>query len=154
MNAIKDLEERLHRDIMLTQHMGLLVKSYDEKGLVLSAPLERNLNHKQTAFGGSLNCLATLAGWGTVYLILKEMQQQAHIIIQDSEISYLKPVTQDFEAICPQPEEMILRKFKKMIQKKRIGRISLNCLIYQGGEIAVSFRGSYVATAYTQESSY
>ncbi len=154
MNRLQELEKRLHRDIMITQHMGLLVKDYNEKGLVLSAPLERNLNHKQTAFGGSLNCLVTLASWGMVYLTLKEMKQAAHIIIQDSEISYLKPITHDFEAICPQPEEALLRKFKKMIQKKRVGRISLNCFIYEEGELAVSFRGSYVATAYSQDSSH
>ena len=152
MDLAKNLEQRLHRDIMLTQHMGILVKEYDTKGLVLSAPLEKNLNHKQTAFGGSLNSLVTLAGWGLVYLLLKEMEQQAHIIIQDSEISYLKPVTHDFQAICPQPEEVALRKFKKMILKKRVGRISLNCYIYEEGELAVSFRGSYVARAYAAES--
>lgn len=149
MYPLKDLEELLHRDITLTQHMGLTVKKYDEDGLVLCAPLEKNLNHKQTAFGGSLNCLATLAGWGAVYFILREMDKKGHIIIQESNTSYLKPVTSDLEAICLQPEPKMLEKFKLMIRRKGIGRISLDCEIYQGDTLAVSYHGTYVATIFS-----
>ncbi len=149
MDLVKELEQRFHRDIVLTQHMGLAVETYNENGLTLSAPLEKNLNHKQTAFGGSLNCLVTLAGWGMVYVLLREMDIDAHIIIQESKISYLKPVTEDFQAICPKPDDAMLHKFKKMLQKKRLGRIPLHCVIYEEDTLAVEFRGSYVATVTT-----
>ena len=146
MDQIIELEQRLHRDIALTQHMGLRVEEHSEIGLVLSAPLAKNLNHKQTAFGGSLNSLVTLAGWGMVYLLLKEIGRDAHIIIQESEISYLRPVKDDFQAICPPPQEEVLFKFQRMIRKKKIGRITLPAFIYYEKELAVSFQGSYVAT--------
>ncbi len=146
MDFSEELQQRFHRDIALTQHMGLQVDEYSDIGLVLSAPLARNLNHKQTAFGGSLNSLVTLAGWGMVYLVLKEMGREAHIIIQESEISYLRPVTDDFQAICPPAQDEALHKFQRMIRKKNIGRITLPCFIYHEKELAVSFQGSYVAT--------
>ncbi|MBF0288306.1 MAG: thioesterase domain-containing protein [SAR324 cluster bacterium] len=146
MDIVKELEERFHRDIPLTWHMGLSVETYDEQGLTLRAPLDKNINHKQTAFGGSLNCLVTLAGWGMVYILLKEMEIDAHIIIQESKISYLKPVTDDFQAICPKPDDAMLQKFQKMLQKKGLGRIPLHCVIYEEETLAVEFRGSYVAS--------
>ena len=34
-------------------------------------PLDPNRNHQQTAFAGSLNALCTIAGWGSVYLLLR-----------------------------------------------------------------------------------
>lgn len=143
---LKDLEELFHRDIVLTRHMGVQVKAYANDELVVGAPLALNLNHKQTAFGGSLNCLVTLAGWGMVYLILEEMGLDAQIIIQESQISYLKPIAQDFDAICLKPAEAMVGKFKKMVQKKGVGRLPLNVVIYVDDELAVTFRGSYVAT--------
>ena len=150
MDLTQELEKRLRRDIAMTRHMGLRVEEYGDKGLVLSAPLAKNLNHKQTAFGGSLNSLVTLAGWGMVYLLLKEMGREANIIIQESEISYLKPVKDDFQAICPPPQEQVLFKFQRMIRKKKIGRISLPSFIYRKKELAVSFQGSYVATVFSE----
>ena len=38
----------------IAQFMGLEVESYDGDTLILTAPLEPNINDKQTAFGGSL----------------------------------------------------------------------------------------------------
>ncbi len=40
-------------------------------------PLGPNRNHQQTAFAGSLNALCTIAGWGTVLLLLKELERTA-----------------------------------------------------------------------------
>jgi len=43
--------------------MGVTVAHYDATGLTLRVRLEPNINHKSTAFGGSLVTLITLAGW-------------------------------------------------------------------------------------------
>ena len=40
-------------------------------------PLDRNRNHQQTAFAGSLNALCTITGWGSVYLLLRELTAAA-----------------------------------------------------------------------------
>ncbi len=59
---LQGIESYLHREIPITAAMGIRVESYNEKELVLTAPLEPNHNHLGTAFGGSLSAIATLAG--------------------------------------------------------------------------------------------
>ena len=52
------LESILHRDIPLTRDMGLKVLDWQGRRLRLFLPLEANVNHKSTMFGGSLYCTA------------------------------------------------------------------------------------------------
>ena len=54
-------------------------------------PLGPNRNHQQTAFAGSLNALCTIAGWGTVFLLLKELDRRGNIVIRRSSISIRSP---------------------------------------------------------------
>jgi thioesterase domain-containing protein len=57
-------------------------------------PLDANVNHKSTMFGGSLYCGAVLAGWGWLHLRLREEGiEDGHIVIQEGQISYPLPVT-------------------------------------------------------------
>ena len=54
------LESVLHQDIPLTRDMGLKVLDWQQQRLRLQLPLDANVNHKSTMFGGSLYCGA---GW-------------------------------------------------------------------------------------------
>ena len=68
----RQLESVLHHDIPLTRDMGLKVLDWHDQQLRLYLPLDANVNHKSTMFGGSLYCGAVLAGWGWLHLRLKE----------------------------------------------------------------------------------
>ena len=64
MSGARRIQEVLHSKIPITRAMGVRVAEYDGRRLVLSAPLDANVNHLGTAFGGSLNALAVLSGYG------------------------------------------------------------------------------------------
>ena len=99
------LESVLHHDIPLTREMGLKVVSWQDRQLRLQLPLEANINHKSTMFGGSLYCGAVLAGWGWLHLSLREAGiEDGHIVIQEGHISYPLPVTEDAIAVCDAPD--------------------------------------------------
>ncbi|MBS1246876.1 MAG: thioesterase domain protein, partial [Proteobacteria bacterium] len=104
---LKELERTLHAEIPLTRAMGVRVVRADQYGLVLGAALAPNLNHKKTAFGGSLNSLATLACWGLIQLLLRDRGWAITVVIQESSVQFLKPVMRDFEAVCPLPPEPV-----------------------------------------------
>ena len=89
MDELTQLRDVLHKEIPLTRAMGVEVESYDGSCLVLAAPLAPNINHKSTAFGGSLYSLAVLTGWGLLHLQLKQRDVLAHIIIRQSHIDYI-----------------------------------------------------------------
>lgn len=144
--ALDALETTLHREIPLTRAMGVTVAGFDAAGLVLRAPLAPNLNHKHTAFGGSLATLATLAGWSLLQLLLRE-QPPATVVIQESAVSYLRPVTADFAARCALPPADTFDRFRRTLARKGMARIALEATIPAGEEIAVRFDGSFVAIA-------
>jgi len=143
--ALTDLERTLHAEIPLTRAMGVRVLRADQNGLALGAALAPNLNHKQTAFGGSLNSLATLACWGLIQLLVRDCGKAITVVIQESSVHFLKPVMQDFEAICALPSTPEVEKFLRTLERKGRARLALDAAIHTGGAIALRFRGQFVA---------
>jgi len=129
----------------ITKALGLRVVGRDGLGLILSSPLAPNINHKGTAFAGSLNATATLAGWGTIWLVLREHGITSHVVIQDSAVHYVRPVTGDFIARCKAPSASAVERLVKSVVKKGRGRIELDVMISDAGGDAVRFHGRYVA---------
>jgi thioesterase domain-containing protein len=141
------LESILHHDIPLTRDMGLKVLGWQGQQLRLHLPLEANINHKSTMFGGSLYCGAVLAGWGWLYLRLREEGiEGGHIVIQEGKISYPLPVTSDASAICDAPSIAVWKKFLAIYQRYGRARLTLHSHIVNANseEEAVRFTGQYV----------
>lgn len=137
------LEHTLHQEIPLSREIGVRVTHYDGNHLRLSAPLAPNINHKCTAFGGSLYSLAVLCGWGMVHLKLEEAGLHRHIVIQQADIDYLLPVAEDMQAECT-VEAAALQRFMSMLNKHGRARLTLEVFIRRGPEVAVKFTGRYV----------
>ena len=112
MSLEKRTQELLHAKIPITRAMGVKVEDYDGERLVLSAPLESNINHLGTAFGGSLNALAVLSGYGLLWLELQDTE--CHIVIRDSSISYDRPVRGEIRATCVRPQVEALAEFRRI----------------------------------------
>ena len=143
----RHLESILHRDIPLTQAMGIKVLDWHDQQLRLYLPLEANVNHKSTMFGGSLYCGAVLAGWGWLHLRLREEGiEDGHIVIQEGQIGYPLPVTHDATAICAAPEEKVWKRFVATYKRYGRARLALDTWIVNEGseERAVTFTGQYV----------
>jgi thioesterase domain-containing protein len=143
MTPIATLEHTLHSEIPLSQTMGIRVTNYDGASLCLTAPLAPNINHKSTAFGGSLYSLAVLCGWGLLHIKLAEMGLKKHIVIQEGSIQYLFPVKADMQAEC-QLDEIAFNRLLRTLKKHGRARLVLNARIHQNGQTAVTFTGSYV----------
>ena len=79
-----ETEKYFHEQIPITRAMGVRVVAHDENGFVIEAPVALNSNHLRTAFGGSINAIATLAAYGLLWLELRE--QDAHVVVAESSI--------------------------------------------------------------------
>jgi len=143
MSLAWQIQELLHSKIPITRALGVRVENYDGERLVLSAPLAANVNHLGTAFGGSLNALAVLSGYGLLWLELQEAE--CHIVIRESSISYDHPVRGEIRATCVRPEAELLAKFKQTFHEKGKARIALIATIEDEGITCVRFRGIFVA---------
>jgi thioesterase domain-containing protein len=143
-DLLRDLQHTLNHEIPLTRHLGLRVEQYRDGRLTLWAPITTNLNHKSTAFAGSLNSVLTLAGWGLVWLLLKEWGLTGTVVIQESSCHYRRPVSNDFTASCQQPSADELARFEAQLRSRGKARIELTVEICQDEQVAVTFRGRYV----------
>jgi thioesterase domain-containing protein len=143
MTAATALEYTLHDEIPISQAMGIRVANYDGASLKLAAPLAANINHKSTAFGGSLYSLAVLCDWGLLHLKLAEAGLHKHIVIQESNIHYLQPVDQDMFAECCL-NDAAFKKFLRTLGKHGRARLALDVIIKHDSLPAVEFSGRYV----------
>jgi len=141
---IVKLQEVLETEIPLTKAIGVVVKDYDETSLTISAPHQNNSNHKNTAFGGSLYSVSVLSGWGLIYLLLIQHQLKGHIVIQESNTKFLKPVTTDIIAKCAFESDEQIDTFLKTYKRKGIARIQLQSRIHSSAGDNVIFTGRYV----------
>ncbi len=133
----------LHHQIPISRAMGVAVEAADDGTFVLTAPLAKNHNHLGTAFGGSLSAIATLAGYGMLWVRLGD--PGAHIVIKSSGIRYLHPVRQDIRAVCENPEVEMMESFLTTFSRKERARIRLTVRISGEGRTCVEFTGEYVA---------
>lgn len=147
---LQELERTLHEDIPITKQLGITVLQYEAETLALRAPLDANINHKGTAFAGSIYAVATLAGWGLIWLLLREADLAARIVIQESSIRYRLPITRDMVAACSKPAPDRLEQFFVMLRRKGIARLELQTQISEGGRLAVEFSGRYVTSLHKE----
>ena len=142
----KPFETFLHAKIPLSRAMQVRVVRCDGPELELVAPLAPNINHLGTAFGGSLNALATLAGYGIVYLLLREIPADGHVVLKESRIDYLSPVRGRLRANCRRSPRAAIGKFHRGFRRQCRARLDLEVQIAgSGGRAAVVFGGRFVA---------
>ncbi len=142
----KAAEEYLFQHIPISQALGVSVEHASSHKIVLRAPLANNINHKKTAFGGSLHAVTTLTCWTLLHVNLASLfGEQVQIVITHSDTSYLAPVVSDFLAECEMPEDATWQRFLKMLQLKGKARIGLTARIYQEGTLSVDYQAVFAA---------
>jgi thioesterase domain-containing protein len=144
-HLLDELQATLEREIPMSAQMGIRVHQADADGLVMRFPLSPNRNHQQTAFAGSLNALCTIAGWSSVFLLLKELGRRGNIVIRRSTIKYQEPVNSpEIFARCHPVHPDARQYFLEMLDDKGQAKLDLSVEIAGAGQPAVLFGGSYV----------
>ena len=123
--------------------MGVRVVANNEDGFVIEAPVALNSNHLRTAFGGSINAVATLAAYGFLWLELKDAA--VHVVVAESSIRFLRPVRETIRAICLRPAAEELAAFRSQFAAKGKARLALHVKVIEVGETAAEFEGVFVA---------
>jgi thioesterase domain-containing protein len=142
---LDELQATLEREIPMSAQMGIRVHDGGAGGLVMRLPLGPNRNHQQTAFAGSLNALCTIAGWGSVYLLLRELGRGGSIVIRRSTIKYQEPVSSsEIYARCLPVMAEAKQYFLEMLDDKGQAKLDLTVEVAGAEGPAVLFNGSYV----------
>ena len=147
--AMADWQRRLEQlwaeGIPLASAMAVEIRRLDEHLLELAAPLAPNRNHMDSAFGGSLQGLATLAGWG-VTLVAAGTPGARHVVIRDAQMRFLAPVSGELLAQATMPTPAASAVFRAALADRGRARLTVPVEIRGPGDsVAARFIGEFVA---------
>lgn len=131
--------------IPLAAAMGVEIRRLDNDMLQLAAPLPPNRNHLGSAFGGSLQGLATLAGWG-VTLVSAGPPESCHVVVREAQMRFLVPVSGELVAVAKMPQAAAVATFRMGLQERGRARLTVPVAIRGPGDSpAARFVGEFVA---------
>ncbi|MFT6896227.1 MAG: thioesterase domain-containing protein [Paraglaciecola sp.] len=136
----KQLQEIWHETIPISEQMGIKLHQYSGKTLENRASLNKNINLHGTMFAGSIFSLATLTGWGMIFLQLKQKNLSGDIVLGDGNIHYHKPITMQPRALCH--IESLNGKFEPLQRNKKC-QIKLQVDILDGDTAVAEFNGVF-----------
>jgi thioesterase domain-containing protein len=142
---IHRLEEYLHAQIPISAAMEVSVRFASTESVVLSAPLEPNINHKSTVFGGSACGVAILSVWSLLNLRLMAEGLDCQLVIQSNYMSYDRPIYGAFSAISSLPDLSAWPAFLRMLMRKKRARIEVQSILTCEEAIVGKLKGSFVA---------
>lgn len=139
------LRRYLRDHIPLAAAMDIDVRSAGDGEVTIGAPLAPNINHRETAFGGSVAALAVLAAWSLLHLRLQAAGIANRLVIQRSTVDYERPIAGGFtaRAVLAAPEAW--EPFVKLLQRRGKARIAVLATLEYDGAIAGRFEGDFVA---------
>jgi thioesterase domain-containing protein len=139
------LEDLLKQKIKLYEHLGLEIQELGPLGLRFRVSLQDNLNHKGTAFGGSLYAAAVTAAYALVFHGLRERAiATENIVIQKGDIQYYKPVEQDFDVVCKFADQAAADDFYARLLRDGRVKDALTVEVQVAGDKKAVFTGVFV----------
>lgn len=140
-----ELERYLHKHIPLSAAMKVSVVSVEEGAVILRAPLAPNINHRETAFGGSASALAILAAWSLLHTRLRREAIASRLVIQRNTMEYARPILGEFTARSSLEHPAGWSQFTRMLVRKGKARIAVSSALEYGGQVVGWFAGDFVA---------
>ena len=104
-------------------------------------PETGNQNPHHTLFAGSLFSLATLTGWGLIWLLLRERHLGGTIILADAHIRYSKPITGRPGATA---DIGSMSGDLDRLARGRKARVRLEVELFGNEELGAVFEGVYI----------
>ncbi|MBW8191167.1 bifunctional GNAT family N-acetyltransferase/hotdog fold thioesterase [Neiella marina] len=127
--------------IPLSSQMGVTVDDYTGDVLRVCAPSSPNANLYGGMFAGSMYALGCLTGWGLLYLMLKERNIAARIMLVHGDIRYLNSVAGDASAVSSRKD--IAGSIWPLIRDKKVV-LKVAVTLFSGEQEAAEFTGKFI----------
>lgn len=144
MNVL-ELQNYLYEKMPQVKSMEVVVENMGPEHLTVSAPLEPNINHRDSVFGGSASSIAILAAWAFLHQKLVAEGISTTLVIQKNTMSYDVPITGKFLATAQLNNEAEWNRFISMLRRRGKSRINISSLLEFAGKEAGKFEGTFVA---------
>lgn len=143
----QDIQAYIYEHIPIVEKNNFRIELDGAPYVTVTAHLADHVNHRKTAFGGSISTSLIVCSWATVRSILKTRGiDDGGIVIQTQRVDFAKPVTGDFSArVVPLRDETVNR-FIAMLEKFGKGRLKVEARVTQESDSAsrATFIGEFV----------
>lgn len=143
--AAAALQSYLHEHIPLSEAMRVQVVDVQTTTVVLRAPLAPNINHRETAFGGSVSALAILSAWSLLHTRLHAEDVDCQLVIQRNTMDYDLPIAGTFSATAALSDPEDWPRFICMLARKGRSRITVASVLEFEERSVGRFSGEFVA---------
>lgn len=140
-----EFAQYLHEHIPLSGAMGVAVVALERDAVILRAPLRPNINHQQSAFGGSVSALAILASWALLHVRLQSEGVAAQLVIQRNVMDYERPIRGEFTARATLEDPARWPQFTTMLTRKGKARVTVLAVLEHLDQVVGKFSGQFVA---------
>jgi thioesterase domain-containing protein len=140
-----ELTGYLRRNIPLTAAMAVSALSVEPDRVVLEAPLEPNINHRGTVFGGSASALGILAAWSLIHLRLVATAPAHRLVIQRNTMTYDAPIEGAFTATGHFDDDTDWPRILGMLERRGKARIGAAAELSYAGRSAGRLAAEFVA---------
>jgi len=141
--TVPDLERYLHERIPLTRAMAVEVRAASIDGVEIYAPLEPNINHRDTVFGGSASAVAIVAAWSALHVRLRAAGLDARLVIRRNTMSYERPIASGFTATAAPPAGDAWEKLVATVERGRPARVIVGAQLLCEGQLVGELEGEF-----------
>lgn len=140
-----EITAHFHKKIPLSQALGIKVIEVSSRHARVDVPLSPNINHVQTAFGGSIYAVAALSCYALFQVLAKEAGGLSdELVIQEGKIRYLAPINGDFTVESRMADQEDGHKFIETLKRHGKARLLLKAEVICNGTVGAVFEGIYV----------
>jgi thioesterase domain-containing protein len=146
---LDEIQKLIKSKIPITQSLDFSLESWDGTKIILEAPYEKNKNHHDTVFGGSLAMSAIVSGYCMTFMALedslgKTWSDDHTLVIKDFSCRYLRPVNNNVRTTSKSMDDNGINEFVDSLNRKGKGRLKVETLILDT-ELRLSCEATYVA---------
>lgn len=136
-----ELQALWYETMPITEKMGMVIRQYTGGKLRVSAQMDANLNPHAAMFSGSIYTMAMLAGWGLIWMLLKEQGLSVNIVLVDSQIRYKAPLHQQPSALAS--IDKVSGDLGRVTRAQK-GRLWLEVNVFSEDNLVATFHGTYL----------
>lgn len=148
-SRLEEIQLLIQSKIPITKQLDFKLVSWNGDEIVLSAPYEKNKNHHETIFGGSLAMSAIVSGYSMTFMALEDAlgnkwSNEYTLVIKDFSCSYLKPVSEDIRAVSKATSDSGVIDFVSCLKRNGKSRLQVETVIVDT-ETRLKCMATYVA---------
>lgn len=141
----QEITAHFHRKIPISKQMGIQVLEVTSRRALIEVPLAPNINHVQTAFGGSLYAAAALSCYALFQVLSREAGGLSDdLVIQEGRIRYTAPTSGNFKVEATLVNDDDGQTFIEALRRHQRARLNLHASVTCNGIQTAVFEGTYV----------